>query len=88
MKANSGNLSIPKNSQSRVVRKRRMTNHEQLYSDILAWPNISSMELSQTTTIVREDDVKDFNDDDIGTKMNKQVLLEDLSPTKTIFNDN
>jgi hypothetical protein len=46
------------------------------------------MELSQTTTIVREDDVKDFNDDDIGTKMNKQVLLEDLSPTKTIFNDN
>ncbi len=32
--------------------------------------------------VATEDDVEDVDDDNIGTKMNKQVLLEDLSPTK------
>jgi hypothetical protein len=40
------------------------------------------MELSQTTAIVKEEDVKDVNDDDSGTEMNRQVLLKDLSPPK------
>jgi hypothetical protein len=31
-------------------------------------------------TSVKEDDVEDLNDDDIGMKMNKQVLFEDLGP--------
>jgi hypothetical protein len=38
--------------------------------------------------VAREDDVEDVNDDDIGTKMNEQVLLEDLSPTKARLNYN
>ncbi len=41
-----GNLSILKSSQSREVRKRRMTDDEQPSNDILTWPNISSMEPS------------------------------------------
>jgi len=38
------------------------------------------------TTTIREDDVKDFNDDNIGMKMNRQVLLEKLSPSKARLN--
>jgi len=37
------------------------------------------------TITIREDDVKDFNDDNIGMKMNKQVL-EKLSPPKARLN--
>jgi len=39
-------------------------------------------------TTSKEDDVEDVNDDDIGTEMNKQVLIEDLSPTKVSLNYN
>jgi hypothetical protein len=35
MRRSSGNLLIAKSSQSRAVRKRRMTNDEQPFSDIL-----------------------------------------------------
>ncbi len=38
------------------------------------------------TTITMEDDVKDFNDDDVDTTMNKQVPIEDLSPIKARLN--
>jgi hypothetical protein len=37
-------------------------------------------------TIAKEDDVKDVNDDNISTEMNKQVYLKDLSPTKVRLN--
>jgi hypothetical protein len=37
-------------------------------------------------TTGREDVVEDVNDDDIGMKMNKQVPLEDLNPTKARLN--
>ncbi len=33
--------------------------------------------LLQMATAIREDDVEDFNDDDIGIEMNKQVPFED-----------
>jgi hypothetical protein len=36
--------------------------------------------------IAKEDDVEDVNDDNIGTKMNKQVPPKDLSPTKVRLN--
>jgi hypothetical protein len=36
--------------------------------------------------LIKEDDVEDVNDEDIGTEMNKQVPLEDLSPTKARLN--
>ncbi len=39
-------------------------------------------------TSVNEDDVEDLNDDDIGTKMNKQVPFEDLGPLKVRLNYN
>jgi hypothetical protein len=65
-----------------------MTNYEHPSNDISTQLDISSMEPSQTTITVREDDVKDFNDDDIGTKMNKQVPLDDLSPPKVRLNYN
>jgi hypothetical protein len=38
------------------------------------------------TTATKEDNVKDFNDDDIGMEMNKQVPLEDLNPTSARLN--
>jgi hypothetical protein len=38
------------------------------------------------TIVAREDNVEDVNDDNIGTKMNKQVPLEDLNPPKAILN--
>ncbi len=41
---------------------------------------------SQTTTVVKEDDVKDVNDDDISTKMKRQVLLEELNPHRFKLN--
>jgi hypothetical protein len=64
-----------------------MTDDKQLSNDISARLDISSIESSHKTIATRDDDVKDFNDDDIGTKMNKQVPLEDLSPTKARLND-
>jgi hypothetical protein len=36
--------------------------------------------------VAREDDVEDFNDDDIGTKMNTQVPLEELRPLRARLN--
>jgi hypothetical protein len=33
----------------------------------------------QKATIAMEDDVEDFNDDNIGRKMNRQVSLKELS---------
>jgi hypothetical protein len=36
--------------------------------------------------VPREDDVEDFNDDDIGMEMNTQVLLEELSPPRARLN--
>ncbi len=36
---------------------------------------------SQMAIVAREDDVEDVNDDDIGMKMNRQVPLEELSPS-------
>ncbi len=44
------------------------------------------MELLQTATARKEDDVEDVDDDDIGEEMNKQVPLKDLNPTKTRLN--
>jgi hypothetical protein len=55
-------------------------------NDILARPNIHFTEPSQMATVVREDDIKDVNDDDIGTKMNRQVPLEELNPPRTRLN--
>jgi hypothetical protein len=52
-----------------------MINNEQPSNDILARLNISFMELSQMATIAGEDNIKDFNDDDINMEMNKQVPL-------------
>jgi hypothetical protein len=58
-----------------------MTNYEIPFSDISTWPNIYSMAPSQMAIVAREDDVEDVNDDDIGMKMNRQVPLEELSPS-------
>jgi hypothetical protein len=53
-----------------------MTNDEIPSSDISAWLNICPLEPSQMATIAKEDDVKDFNDDDISTKMKDKFLLK------------
>jgi hypothetical protein len=63
-----------------------MTNDEHPSTDISTQLDISSTKPSQMATIVSEDNVKDFNDDDIGMKMNKQVPLDNLSPPKIGFN--
>jgi hypothetical protein len=86
-RANSDNLLIFKSFQYCVAGKKRMTDDKQLSNDISARLDISSIESLHKTIATRDDDVKDFNDDDIGTKMNKQVPLEDLSPTKARLND-
>jgi hypothetical protein len=44
------------------------------------------MELSQTTTARKEDDVEDVDNDDIGEEMSKQIPLEDLNPIKVRLN--
>ncbi len=49
-----------------------MTNVEHPLNDILAQLEISSIESSQMTTIARENNVEDLNDDNISTKMNKK----------------
>lgn len=66
--------------------KRRVIDDEQPSNDILTWLDISFTKLSQMTTATKEDNVKDFNDDDIGMEMNKQVPLEDLNPTSARLN--
>jgi hypothetical protein len=38
------------------------------------------------TIVAKEDDVEDVNDDDIGSKMNKKIPLEDLNPPKAVLN--
>jgi hypothetical protein len=50
--------------------------------------HICFVKLSQTTTIGREDDVKDADDDDFAIEMNKQVICENLSQGKAILNYN
>lgn len=72
--------------QSHEVGKRRMVDKEQCSNDILACPNIYSMELSESPLVGREDDVEDDDDDDINEEMNKQVPFKDLSPTKVTLN--
>jgi len=86
-RTNSDNFLIFKSFQSCVARKKRMTDDKQLSNDISTRFDISSIESLHKTIATRDNDVKDFNDDDIGTKMNKQVPLEDLSPTKARLND-
>jgi hypothetical protein len=49
---------------------------------------IYSVEPSQIAPTTGEDDVKDVNDDNIGTKMNIQVLLEELNPPRARLNRN
>ncbi len=44
------------------------------------------MEPSQIATAIKEDNVEDVNDDNIGMEMNKQVLLEELSPPRARLN--
>ncbi len=56
-----------------------MTNDEIPSSDILTWFDIYFVEPLQKATIAMEDDVEDFNDDNIGRKMNRQVSLKELS---------
>jgi hypothetical protein len=63
-----------------------MINDEHPSSDISSQLDISLVELLQTATSTREDNVEDLNDDDIGTEMNKQVPFEDLSSLKARLN--
>jgi hypothetical protein len=63
-----------------------MIDDEQPSNDILAWLDISFTKLLQMTTATKEDNVKDFNDDNIGMEMNKQVPFEYLSPTSARLN--
>ncbi len=65
-----------------------MIDNEIPSNNILARPNMCSMEPLQIAIAAREDDVKDINDNDIGTKMNKQVPLEELSPPRARLNYN
>ncbi len=71
MKISNNNLLVPKSFQSCVIGKRKMTNDEIPSNDILTLTNICLTEPSQMTTIAKEDNVKDFNDDNIGTEMNR-----------------
>ncbi len=64
-----------------------MVDEEQCSNDVLACPNICSMELSESPPTGREDDVEDVDDDDISEEMNKQVPFKDLSPTKARLNN-
>jgi hypothetical protein len=47
-----------------------MIDNEIPSSDISTWLDIYSLKPSQMAIVAREDDLKDFNDDDIGTEMN------------------
>ncbi len=86
MRMSSGHLSIPKSFQLCVVGERRLIDDEHPSCDILTWLEISFTKPSQITTIAKEDNVKDFNDDDTGMEKNKQVPFKDLSPKKTRLN--
>jgi hypothetical protein len=44
------------------------------------------MEPLQMAIVDKEDDVEDFNDDDIDIEMNRQVSLEKLSPLRARLN--
>ncbi len=57
-------------------------------NDISAQSDIYYVEPSQIALTIGEDDVKDINDDNIGTKMNIQVFLEELSPPRARLNRN
>jgi hypothetical protein len=84
----SDHLLILKSFQFRAVGDKKMIHDEHPFNDISTWLHISSTESSHIATITRKDDVEDFNDDDIGMEMNKQVLLEDLSLIKFRLNYN
>jgi hypothetical protein len=79
-------LSISKSFQLCVVGERRLIDDEHPSCDILTWLEISFTKPSQIVTVAKEDNVKDFNDDDTGMEMNKQVPFKDLSPKKTRLN--
>ncbi len=79
-------MSFLRNFQSHAAGKRRMVDKEQCSNDVLACPDICSMELSESPFARREEDVEDDDDDDIGEEMNKQVIFKDLSPTKARLN--
>ncbi len=63
-----------------------MTNNEMSSINISIELDIWYVKPSQTTTVVKEDDVKDVNDDDISTKMKRQVFLEELNPHRIRLN--
>jgi len=88
MRTSDNNLWIPISFQLRVIGKRKMVDNEQHFDDVSTQPDICSTKPSQMATNGREDAINDVDDDDIGTKMNKQVLLKDLSPTKARLNYN
>ncbi len=59
-----------------------MIDYEMPSNDISTRLDICSMKPSHIVIVAKEDNVKDVHDDNIGTKMNKQVPLEELSPPK------
>jgi len=63
-----------------------MANNEIPPSDILARLDICSTEPLQMAIVDKEDDVEDFNDDDIDIEMNRQVSLKKLSPLRARLN--
>jgi hypothetical protein len=69
-----------------AIGKKKMTNNELPSINISTKLDICYVKPSQTATVVKEDDVKDVNDDDISTKMKRQVFLEELNPHKIRLN--
>jgi hypothetical protein len=63
-----------------------MIDNEIPSNNVLAWHDIYFVEPSQIAIAIKEDDIKDVNDDDIGTKMNKQVPLKELRPPRARLN--
>jgi hypothetical protein len=65
-----------------------MTNNEMPSSDVSTWPDIYFVEALQIAIAIKEDNVKDVNDDNIFMEMNRQVLMEELSPPRAKLNYN
>ncbi len=86
MRRSSGNSMNPKSFQSQVTGKKRMADEKQHFDDVSTRLDFYYAELAQTPLVEKEDDVEDVEDVDIGDEMNKQVPLEDLSPTKAKLN--
>ncbi len=83
VKRSSNNSMNPKSFQFQVARKRRMVDEKKHSNDVSICPNFCFAEPSQIPPVGQEDDV---DDDNLGEKMNKQVPLEGLNPTKTKLN--